>query len=96
MMQKRKADVHLAILFSSFTASMIASSAIFFNTTADIAITTSVLYLIPGVPLIHGVIDIVEGYILCGFARLAKAMLIIFCIAMGLSFTLLIVKNGLI
>lgn len=95
-MNKYHANFHLTVLFSAFSASIIASSALLFKTTADIAITTSVLYLIPGVPLINGVIDIVEGYILCGFARLTKAMLIIFCIAIGLSFTLWIVKNGLI
>jgi uncharacterized membrane protein YjjP (DUF1212 family) len=96
MMNRHHANFHLNILFSAFTVSIIASSSLLFETTADIAITTSVLYLIPGVPLINGVIDVVEGYILCGFARLTKAMLIIFCIAMGLSFTLWIVKNGLI
>lgn len=29
--------------------------------TPDIAIGASVLYLIPGVPLINGIIDIIEG-----------------------------------
>ncbi|MDR0536733.1 MAG: threonine/serine exporter family protein [Tannerellaceae bacterium] len=96
ILTRRHTDFHLTILSSAFLVSLIASSSLLFNTTADIAITTSVLYLIPGVPLINGVIDIVEGYILCGFARLTKAMLIIFCIAIGLSLTLWIVKNGLI
>ena len=56
----------------------------------------SVLYLVPGVPLINGVIDIVEGYILTGFARLVQASLLIVCIAIGLSFTLLLVKDSLL
>ena len=59
-------------------------------------IATSVLYLVPGVPLINGVIDIVEGYVLTGFARLTEAALLIINIAIGLSFTLLLVKNSLI
>ena len=67
-----------------------------FDTTSEIALATSVLYLVPGVPLINGVIDIVEGYILTGFARLTEAALLIVSIAIGLSFTLLMVKNSLI
>lgn len=59
-------------------------------------IRNSVLYLVPGVPLINGVIDIVEGYILTGFARLVQASLLIVCIAIGLSFTLLLVKDSLL
>ena len=67
-----------------------------FDTTSEIALATSVLYLVPGVPLINGVIDIVEGYVLTGFARLTEAALLIINIAIGLSFTLLLVKNSLI
>ena len=47
-------------------------------------------------PLINGVIDVVEGYVLTGFARLTEASLLIVSIAIGLSFTLLMVKNSLI
>ena len=50
----------------------------------------------PGVPLINGVIDIVEGHILIGFSRLINALLLIVCIAVGLSATLMIVKNSLL
>jgi uncharacterized membrane protein YjjP (DUF1212 family) len=97
VLQKRGTEFHITTICTSFVSSLIASTALLLNTaTADIAITTSVLFQTPGVLLIHGVIDIVEGYILGGFVRLTKAMLIIFCIAVGLSFTLWIVKNGLI
>ena len=64
--------------------------------TAETALATSVLYLVPGVPLINGVIDIVEGHILIGFSRLINALLLIICIAIGLSATLLMVKNSLL
>ena len=54
------------------------------------------LYLVPGVPLINGVIDVVEGHVLTGFARLTEAALLIVNIAIGLSFTLLLVKSSLL
>ncbi|WP_418406410.1 threonine/serine exporter family protein, partial [Alistipes putredinis] len=53
-------------------------------------------FLVPGVPLINGVIDIVEGHILIGCSRLINALLLIVCIAVGLSATLMIVKNSLL
>ena len=69
---------------------------VFIVSASEIAMATSVLYLVPGVPLINGVIDVVEGYVLTGFARLTEASLLIVSIAIGLSFTLLMVKNSLI
>ncbi len=87
---------YIIFIVSSFVASLCASTALIFNTTSEIALATSVLYLVPGVPLINGVIDVVEGYILTGFARLVQASLLIVCIAIGLSFTLLLVKDSLL
>ena len=37
-----------------------------------------------------------EGHILIGFSRLINALLLIVCIAVGLSATLMIVKNSLL
>ena len=95
-MQKKKLNHYIVFIVSAFVASLCASTALIFDTTSEIAMATSVLYLVPGVPLINGVIDIVEGYVLTGFARLTEASLLIVSIAIGLSFILLMVKNSLI
>ncbi len=87
---------YLSFIVSAFVASLCASTSLIFNTTSDIALATSVLYLIPGVPIINGMIDIVEGHVLNGITRLIQALLLIICVAAGLSFTLLLVKNSLI
>ena len=87
---------YIVIGLVSFIASAIASVSIFFDCNANIAIATSPLFLVPGVPLINGFIDIVEGYTLIGMSRLVNALLIIVCIAVGLSISLIIVKNSLI
>lgn len=96
--QLTKAGVNHFIIFilSAFVASLCASSALRFDCTAETAIATSVLFLVPGVPLINGVIDIVEGHILNGIARLTSALMLIVCIAVGLSGTLMIVKSALL
>lgn len=92
------AHVNNYIVFAlvSFVASMCASVSLLLPTTAEIALTTSVLFLIPGVPIINGVTDILEGYVLNGFSRLARAAMLVVCIAVGLSVTLMLVKHSLL
>lgn len=59
------------------------------------SIATSVLYLIPGVPLINSIIDLMEGYIPTGIARGVFGGFILLCIAIGLflSMTLIGINN---
>ena len=95
-MQKRHISHYVVFVLTAFLSSVIASSALLFNATPDIAIGTSVLFLIPGVSLLNGVIDIVESHILLGTTRLVSALLLVMCIAVGLSITLAIVHNGLV
>ncbi len=88
---------YIVFALSAFVASLCASASLLLPTaTAEVALTTSVLFLVPGVPLINGVVDILEGHMLNGFARLANAALLIVCIAVGLSFTLMLVKDSLL
>lgn len=87
---------YIAFMVSAFVASLCTSISLIFNTDSEIALTTSVLYLVPGVPLINGVIDIVEGYIQTGFSRLVEAFLLIGCIGWGFSITLFIFKSSLL
>lgn len=91
-----KINNFITIVVCSFVASAIASLSVNFNCEANIALATSPLFLVPGVPLINGFIDIVEGYVLNGMSRLVNALLLIICIAVGLSLTLVIIKNQLI
>lgn len=87
---------YFVFMVSAFVASLFTSVSLVFNPDSNVAMATSVLYLIPGVPLINGFIDIVEGHILTGIARLTSAVMLITCIAIGLSATLLIVKSELL
>lgn len=87
---------YIAFVVSAFVASLCTSISLIFNTDSEIALTTSVLYLVPGVPLINGVIDIVEGYVQTGFSRLVEALLLIGCIGWGFSITLFIFRTSLL
>lgn len=96
VMQKKHINHYIIFMLSAFVASLVASSALTLNTTSEVAIATSVLYLVPGVPLLNGVIDIVEGHAITGCSRLIHALLLVLCIAVGLSFTLMMVRNSLL
>lgn len=95
-LQKRAVNHFLIFIICAFVASLCAATSLVFDTTSEIALATSVLFLIPGVPLINGVIDVVEGYVTTGFARLVEALLLVICISVGLALTLFLFKNSLL
>lgn len=64
--------------------------------TPEIAMATSVLYLVPGVPLINGIIDIIEGHVLAGVSRTINALLLIVCLSLGLLCALLLIGGNVL
>ena len=95
-MQGKGQNHYIVTVAVAFVASLVASVSLMFDTTAETAIATSVLFLVPGVPLLNGVIDILEGHVLTGSSRLIQALLLVLCIAVGLSCTLMLMKNDLL
>ena len=94
---RRHVNHYIVFIVSAFVASLCASSALSLGLeTAEIALATSVLYLVPGVPLINGVIDITDGHIQIGISRIVNALMLIICIAIGMSATLMLVKDSLL
>ena len=88
---RMKVNLYFAVALASFTASLCASVSLLTDCTASIALATSPLFLVPGVPLINSVIDTLEGHILTAVSRLVRALLLVMCISFGLAWTLLIV-----
>ncbi len=84
---------HLGSTIScAFVSATIAGMATCLNlgNTPNMALATSVLYLIPGVPLINSVIDILQGFVMMGVSRMINACLLIICIALGLTGALML------
>jgi uncharacterized membrane protein YjjP (DUF1212 family) len=92
LMIRKNINHLIAFTASSFFASLFAGMAYVFRlgNTPDIAIASSVLFLIPGVPLINSILDIIQGHVLTGTARLVNACSLIVCIAIGLFGSMLI------
>ncbi|MGX2983068.1 threonine/serine exporter family protein [Helicobacter sp. 23-1045] len=87
---KMKIDSRIIFVLCAFVASMIAyfGGVMGLTSKPDVAIGSSVLFLIPGIYLINGVIDILDGHSLNGLSRLIRVTILISCIAVGLYATL--------
>lgn len=92
LLQRREINHLFVIIITAFVSSFIAGCTEFFalGQTASIALATSVLFLIPGVPLINSLIEILEGHILNGIEKLMGCCTIIVCIALGMLITLVV------
>ena len=82
---------YLTVVLSAVVASFIVGvgAKLGYEEMPKIALSASVLYLIPGVPFINGMMDLLDGYVLNGISRLLTAVMIVVSITVGLSFTLM-------
>ena len=83
---------YLCIFFAAFVASLIAGSFKRFGLTMELehAFATSVLFLVPGIPLINTFSDIIDGNILNGVIRGVHGLMVAVAIALGMLATILI------
>ena len=79
-------DVRLTFLCASFFSASISAGGHIFNigSTPELALGTSVLYLIPGVPYINSVSDLLYRHYLCAFSRFLDAVVLTACLSVGL------------
>lgn len=92
IMLEEKCDTRVTVLCASFfSAALSACGHVFgIGDTPEIALGASVLYLVPGVPYINVVSDIIERHYLCAFSRFMDAMITTLCLSMGLCLGMLI------
>lgn len=92
IMLEDKHDVRLTFLCASFFSAALSAGGHIFNigNTPEIALGTSVLYLIPGVPYINAVSDIIYKHYMCAFSRFLDAAVLTACLSAGLCAGMLI------
>jgi uncharacterized membrane protein YjjP (DUF1212 family) len=90
--QKKQFNQFLSIIIASFVTTMIAGADTIFGVgrAPEMTLATSVLYLIPGVPLINSVIDLLEGYFSASIARSLFAASMLSCIAVGMTLSIML------
>ena len=95
---KIKIDLRIQYIICSFLSSYIVFLGVDmdYTNTADIALGSSILYLIPGVFFINSVIDILKDHILMGLSRIVSVGILVCCIALGIYATLSFSDFGLL
>ena len=98
LLSKLKINLKIQYIAVSFAASFIVSLGARYglSATPDVAVGSSILFLIPGVWLINSVFDILNENMLVGISRGLNTGLLIICIAIGLFLTLSISNLGLV
>ena len=96
IMLEDKSDIRLVFFCCAFVSSVISAGGQIFGwgSTPDIALGTSVLYLIPGIPYINSVSDMLDGHYLCSFSRFIDAVVLTTCLSFGLCGGLLLMDQN--
>ena len=89
---KRDFNMYFRVLLASFVASSVASLGIVYDIgeSPHIALATSILFLVPGVPLINSFTDLLDNNLLNGQVRFTSGLMIVMAMAIGLFGALLI------
>lgn len=86
VMLAAKVDVRVVFLCSAFCSSVISAGGHLFGwgSTPEVALGTSVLYLIPGIVYINSVNDMLDGHYVCAYSRFMNAAMLTACLSLGL------------
>ena len=94
LISRYKIDFRLAIIVCSCISAILSCSGHVFGLgdTPDIALATSVLYLVPGIPYLNSVSDFINGHYISAISRLIQSCIITVCLAVGLYIGLLLMN----
>jgi Uncharacterized conserved protein len=89
---KKQFNQFFAFIMAAFVTTLITGLDTIFKigTAPEITLATGVLYLVPGVPLINSVIDLLEGFFPASIARSLFAASVLSCIAVGMTLAILL------
>lgn len=96
-LSKNKVDLRVIYLVCAFISSFIAYLASFFglSATPTAAISSSILYLFPGIMILNSMFDILDKNVLIGLVRAVNASILIICMSIGIYITLSFANLGL-
>jgi len=85
-------DTKFVFLICAFFSAVIGASGYVFGlgNKPDVALGTCVLYLIPGIPYINSISDLMVGQYLVSFSRFMNSMVLTFCLSVGLAGAILL------
>lgn len=87
-------DFRLVIIVAAFVSTLIASAGVLYidSDTPGIAISTCILYLVPGIPFINSFCDLLDRHYLCSLGRMLNALVMMACLSIGLIAGMMLMK----
>ncbi|MDE6097783.1 MAG: threonine/serine exporter family protein [Muribaculaceae bacterium] len=97
LMLRRRADLRVTFILCAFISAVLGAGAGLFGLghTPEIAVATSVLYLVPGIPFLNSFSDMLAGHYICSFSRFIHAVILTCCLSAGLCAGLLTMNLGM-
>lgn len=94
---RRGFDARVTVFFCAFLSSVLGATCALhgWGTTPDIAIGTSVLYLVPGIPFLNSFSDMIYSHYICAFSRFVDALILTGCLSVGLCCGMLLMNIGM-
>lgn len=89
-MVRRQFKPFIYCLFAALLSASVVLGPSALTTTTQQAVTASILYLVPGVPLLNGTADLLTSNYLNGVVRLTRASVILLGATLGLALALLV------
>lgn len=79
-------NIRVTFIVCAFVSSVLGATDGLFDigSTPEIAIGTSVLYLVPGIPFLNSFSDMLDGHYVCSFSRFMDAVVLTACLSIGL------------
>lgn len=90
ILNKNNTDIRIIYIICAFVSSFIAylATALSLSTTPTAAISSSILYLFPGIAILNSMFDILDQNVLIGLSRAVNAAILILCMSVGVYITL--------
>lgn len=98
ILNKNNTDIRITYIICAFISSFIAylASSLGLSQTPTPAISSSILYLFPGIVILNSMFDILDQNVLIGLSRAVNAAILILCMSVGIYITLSISNLGLL
>lgn len=92
-----RVDLRVVMFVCAFVSSVLGATDYLFptGTTPAIALGTSILYLVPGVPYLNSFSDMLYRYYICSFSRFMDALVLTSCLSAGLCVGMLAMGIGM-
>ncbi|MDE6802091.1 MAG: threonine/serine exporter family protein [Muribaculaceae bacterium] len=96
-LMRRHVDIRIIMIVCAFVSTVIGATDYLFGlgSTPMLAVGTSVLYLVPGIPFLNSFSDMLYRHYICAFSRFMDAVVLTGCLSIGLCLGLWLMRIGM-